>query len=45
MFAGALIGAILLRTFGLPLSLVVAALIVAALSFHLRSHARAKLAT
>jgi uncharacterized membrane protein YoaK (UPF0700 family) len=45
MFAGALAGAILLRTFGLPLSLVVAALIVAALSFHLHSHARQKLAT
>src|SRR6266850_2456464 len=45
MFAGALIGAILLRTFGLPASLVVAALMVAALSFHLRSYARPKLAT
>ena len=45
MFAGALIGAILLRTFGLPASLVVAALMVAALSFHLRSYVRPKLAT
>jgi uncharacterized membrane protein YoaK (UPF0700 family) len=45
MFAGALVGATLLRTFGLPSSLAVAALIVAALSFHLRSHARPKLAT
>jgi uncharacterized membrane protein YoaK (UPF0700 family) len=44
MFAGALIGAILLRTFGLPVSLVVAAL-MAALSFHLRSYARPKFAT
>jgi uncharacterized membrane protein YoaK (UPF0700 family) len=44
MFAGALVGAILLRTFGLPLSLV-SALMVAALSFHLRSFARPKLAT
>ena len=45
MFAGGLIGAILLRTFGLAASLVVAALMVAALSFHLRSYARPKLAT
>src|SRR5712692_2075069 len=45
MFAGALVGATLLRTFGLPASLAVAALIVAALSFHLRSHAQPKLAT
>ena len=45
MFAGALVGATLLRTFGLPASLTVAALIVAALSFPLRSHARPKLAT
>jgi uncharacterized membrane protein YoaK (UPF0700 family) len=44
MFAGALVGAILLRTLGLPLSLMVAALMVAALSFHLRSHERPKLA-
>ena len=45
MFAGALAGAVLLRRFGLPRSLVVAALMVAALSFNLRSHARPKLAT
>jgi len=45
MFAGALAGAVLLRRFGLPASLVVAALMVAALSFHLRSHVRPKLAT
>jgi uncharacterized membrane protein YoaK (UPF0700 family) len=45
MFAGALVGATLLRAFGLPGSLAVAALIVAALSFLLRSHARPKLAT
>jgi uncharacterized membrane protein YoaK (UPF0700 family) len=45
MFAGAFAGAVLLRRFGLAASLVVAALMVAALSFNLRSHARPKLAT
>jgi uncharacterized membrane protein YoaK (UPF0700 family) len=40
MFVGAIAGAVLLRRFGLPASLVVAALMVAALSFNLRSHAR-----
>jgi len=44
MFAGALAGAILLRTFGLPAPLLVAALLVAGLSFYLRLHARPKLA-
>ena len=44
MFAGALAGAILLRAFGLPAPLVVAALMVAGLSFYLRVHARPKLA-
>jgi hypothetical protein len=34
----------LLRTFGLPAAMGVAALMVAALSFFLRSHARPKLA-
>lgn len=45
MFAGALVGAVLLRTWGLPASLMVAALMVAALSFQLRCGARPKLAT
>jgi uncharacterized membrane protein YoaK (UPF0700 family) len=38
MFAGALVGAMLLRTFGLPASLVAAALMVLAPSFHLRRY-------
>jgi uncharacterized membrane protein YoaK (UPF0700 family) len=44
MFAGALAGAILLRTIGLPAPLTVATLMVAGLSFYLRLHARPKLA-
>ena len=44
MFAGALVGAIVLRTFGLRAPLLVAALMVAGLSFYLRLHARPKLA-
>ncbi len=44
MLAGALAGAILLRTFGLRAPLVVAALMVGGLSFYLRLHARPKLA-
>ncbi len=44
MFAGALAGTILLRTFGLPAPLAVAALMVGGLSFYLRLHARPKLA-
>jgi len=45
MFAGALAGANLLRTFGLAASLMVAALMIAGLSFYLRQHARPTLAT
>jgi len=44
MFAGALAGTILLRTFGLPAPLAVATLMVGGLSFYLRLHARPKLA-
>jgi uncharacterized membrane protein YoaK (UPF0700 family) len=44
MFAGALAGAILVRTLGLPVSLAVAALMVAGLSFYLRLHTQSKLA-
>src|SRR6267378_3987351 len=44
MFAGALAGTILLRTFGLPAPLAVAAVMVGGLSFYLRLHARPKLA-
>ena len=44
MFAGALAGTILLRTFGLPAPLAVAALMVGGLSFYLRLRARPKLA-
>jgi uncharacterized membrane protein YoaK (UPF0700 family) len=42
MLAGALAGAILLRTFGLLVPLVIAALMVAALSFYLQFSARPK---
>ena len=44
MFAGALAGTILLRTFGLPAPLAVATFMVGCLSFYLRLHARPKLA-
>jgi uncharacterized membrane protein YoaK (UPF0700 family) len=44
MFAGALAGTILLRTFGLPAPLGVATLMVGGLSFYLRLHARPQLA-
>ena len=43
MFAGALAGTILLRTFGLPAPLAVATFMVGCLSFYLRLHARPKL--
>ena len=44
MFAGALAGTILLRTFGLPAPLAVATFMVGGLSFYLRLHAQPKLA-